>query len=139
MKKTMKHLAMLSTTALLVLGASFSAMAATQGWVSTNGRYQYLDSNGYAVTDEWKKSGDYWYYLDDDGNMATNKLIDDGSNYYVVDANGVMVTNQWAEMEDEDGETNWYYLQSSGKAKQDGFLTVDGKRYHFTDGKMDER
>lgn len=138
MKKTMKHLAMLSTTALLVLGASFSAMAATQGWVSTNGRYQYLDSNGYAVTDEWKKSGDYWYYLDEDGNMATSKLIDDGSNYYVVDANGVMVTNQWAEMEDEDGETYWYYLQSSGKAKQDGFLTVDGRRYHFTDGKMDE-
>ena len=49
-----------------------------------------------------------------------------------------MVKNQWQYLEDEDGEFYWFYFQNTGKAKDDGFLTVDQHKYHFTDGKMDE-
>lgn len=135
MKRSKKLLSALFAAAL-ASAISFTAFAATPGWVKTNGRYQYLDSNGYAVTDTWKKSGDFWYYLDSDGYMAVNALIDDGS-YYVVNGEGVMLTNRWAQATNEDGDIDWYYLQSSGKAKEEGFLTINDKKYHFSEGKMD--
>lgn len=138
MKKSMKLVAVVSTTALLAMGAAFTSMAAV-GWVQEKGTWRYYDRDGYYVTEEWKKSNDTWYYLDENGNMAMDRLIADGDHYYGVDANGAMIKNEWREfIDDDDDEAHWYYFQSSGKAKDNGFLTVDGERYHFTDGKMDE-
>ena len=139
MKKNKKLVAVLSTAAFLTLGASFSSMAAT-GWVQNNGSWQYSDKDGSYVTDSWKKSGDTWYYLDDDGKMVTDTLIEDNGNYYAVDKKGAMVSNAWQELvdKDSDNESHWYYFQSSGKAKDNGFLTIGAERYHFTDSKMDE-
>lgn len=133
--RNLKRIFIMAFTVAMVGVIHLTAFAAA-GWVKTNGRDQYLDSNGYAVTDSWRKSGDYWYYLDSDGYMAVSRLIDDGS-YYVVNDQGVMLTNQWAQAADDDGEINWYYLQSTGKAKENGFLTIGGVKYHFTEGKMD--
>jgi len=135
MKRKRKLLFMLFM-AIAMLSISFTALAADQGWVRKDGKYQYLDSSGYAITNTWKKSGEKWYYLGSDGYMAVNCLIDDG-NYYIVNESGAMLTNQWAQAADEDGEINWYYLQSTGKAKENGFLTINGKRYHFSESKMD--
>ena len=149
MRKQTKLVAVLSTAALLAIGASMTSFAA-QGWAEEDATWVYYDKNGDKVTDSWKKSGDNWYYLDSDGEMAADVLIEDDDNYYYVDENGAMVRNQWVAVENEDaGEEDepdhyWYYFQSNGKAykRSDDSnslspKTINGKKYAFdTDGKM---
>ena len=148
MKKQTKLVAVLSTAALLAIGASMTSFAAT-GWAEEDGTWVYYDKDGERATDTWKKSGNNWYYLDSDGEMAIDQLIEDGDNYYYVDVNGVMASNQWVAIENEDaGEDNepehyWYYFQANGKALKNGdnssvaLKTVNGKKYAFDEeGKM---
>ena len=89
-----KLVAVLSTAALLAIGASMTSFAA-QGWAEEDGTWVYYNRDGERATDQWKKSGNNWYYLDSDGEMAIDTLIEDGDNYYYVDINGVMASNQW--------------------------------------------
>ena len=148
MKKQTKLVAVLSTAALLAIGASMTSFAAT-GWAEEDGTWVYYDRNGDKVTDKWAKSGNNWYYLDSNGEMAVDTLIEDGDNYYYVDINGVMAANQWVAIDNEDaGDDNepehyWYYFQANGKALKNGdnnkvaLKTVNGKKYAFDDeGKM---
>ena len=147
MKKQTKLVAVLSTAALLAIGASMTSFAAT-GWAEEDGTWVYYDRNGDKVTDKWAKSGNNWYYLDNDGEMAVDQLIEDGDNYYYVDVNGVMVSNQWVAIENEDAgdddepEAFWYYFQANGKAMKNttnkvALKTINGKKYTFDDeGKM---
>lgn len=148
MKKQTKLVAVLSTAALLAIGASMTSFAAT-GWAEEDGTWVYYDRNGDKVTDKWAKSGNNWYYLDGNGEMAVDTLIEDGDNYYYVDANGVMAANQWVAIDNEDAgqddepEHYWYYFQANGKALKQGdnsdisLKTVNGKKYAFDDeGKM---
>ena len=148
MKKQTKLVAVLSTAALLAIGASMTSFAAT-GWAEEDGTWVYYDRNGDKVTDKWAKSGNNWYYLDSNGEMAVDTLIEDGDNYYYVDINGVMAANQWVAIDNEDAgqddepEHYWYYFQANGKALKQGdsstvaLKTVNGKKYAFDDeGKM---
>ena len=148
MKKQTKLVAVLSTAALLAIGASMTSFAAT-GWAEEDGTWVYYDRDGERATDSWKKSGNNWYYLDSDGEMAIDQLIEDGDNYYYVDINGVMASNQWVAIENEDAgeddepEHDWYYFQANGKALTNGdndkvsLKTINGKKYAFDDeGKM---
>ena len=148
MKKQTKLVAVLSTAALLAIGASMTSFAAT-GWAEEDGTWVYYDRNGDKVTDKWAKSGNNWYYLDSDGEMAVDTLIEDGDNYYYVDVNGVMAANQWVAIdnenagEDDEPEHYWYYFQANGKALKQGdsssvaLKTINGKKYAFDDeGKM---
>ena len=148
MKKQTKLVAVLSTAALLAIGASMTSFAAT-GWAEEDGTWVYYDRNGDKVTDKWAKSGNNWYYLDSDGEMAVDQLIEDGDNYYYVDVNGVMAANQWVAIDNEDAgqddepEHYWYYFQANGKALKQGdntnvaLKTINGKKYAFDDeGKM---
>ena len=148
MKKQTKLVAVLSTAALLAIGASMTSFAAT-GWAEEDGTWVYYNRDGERATDSWKKSGNNWYYLDSDGEMAIDQLIEDGDNYYYVDINGVMASNQWVAIENEDaGEDNepehyWYYFQANGKALTNGdnsniaLKTINGKKYAFDEeGKM---
>ena len=148
MKKQTKLVAVLSTAALLAIGASMTSFAAT-GWAEEDGTWVYYDRNGDKVTDKWAKSGNNWYYLDSDGEMAVDTLIEDGDNYYYVDVNGVMAANQWVAIDNEDAgeddepEHYWYYFQANGKAYKQGdgssvaLKTINGKKYAFDDeGKM---
>ena len=147
MRKQTKLVAVLSTAALLAIGASMTSFAA-QGWAEEDGTWVYYDRNGDRVTDKWAKSGNNWYYLDSDGEMAIDTLIEDGDNYYYVDINGVMASNQWVAIENEDAgdddepDNYWYYFQANGKAlKNSGdnvsLKTINGKKYAFDDeGKM---
>ena len=124
MRKQTKLVAVLSTAALLAVGASMTSLAAT-GWVEEDSTWVYYDKDGGRVTDKWAKSGDNWYYLDGSGEMAIDTLIEDGGNYYYLDVNGVMVTNQWVAIENENAGTDnepdewWYYFQANGKALRD--------------------
>ncbi|MCB7319136.1 argininosuccinate lyase [Lacrimispora sp. 210928-DFI.3.58] len=148
MRKQTKLVAVLSTAALLAIGASMTSFAAT-GWAEEDGTWVYYNRDGERATDSWKKSGNNWYYLDSDGEMAIDQLIEDGDNYYYVDINGVMASNQWVAIENEDaGEDDepdhyWYYFQANGKALTNGdndkvsLKTINGKKYAFDDeGKM---
>ena len=148
MKKQTKLVAVLSTAALLAIGASMTSFAAT-GWAEEDGTWVYYDRNGDKVTDKWAKSGNNWYYLDSNGEMAVDQLIEDGDNYYYVDVNGVMAANQWVAIDNEDAgdddepEHYWYYFQANGKAYKQGdnsdvaLKTINGKKYAFDDeGKM---
>ena len=148
MKKQTKLVAVLSTAALLAIGASMTSFAAT-GWAEEDGTWVYYDRNGDKVTDKWAKSGNNWYYLDSNGEMAVDTLIEDGDNYYYVDINGVMAANQWVAIDNEDAgdddepEHYWYYFQANGKALKQGdnsnvaLKTINGKKYAFDDeGKM---
>ena len=148
MKKQTKLVAVLSTAALLAIGASMTSFAAT-GWAEEDGTWVYYDRNGDKVTDKWAKSGNNWYYLDSNGEMAVDTLIEDGDDYYYVDVNGVMAANQWVAIDNEDAgeddepEHYWYYFQANGKAYTNGdnskvsLKTINGKKYAFDDeGKM---
>jgi glucan-binding YG repeat protein len=151
MRKQTKLVAVLSTAALLALGASMSSFAAT-GWQEENGTWVYYDKSGDKETEQWAKSGDNWFYLNDDGEMATDIIVEHKDNYYYVDENGSMVTNKWVSVEntnyDSDSENepvnNWYYFGANGKAYKStsnnsspSFKVVNGKKYIFNDeGKM---
>ena len=148
MRKQTKLVAVLSTAALLAIGASMTSFAAT-GWAEEEGTWVYYNRDGERATEQWKKSGNNWYYLDSDGEMAIDTLIEDGDNYYYVDINGVMASNQWVAIDNEDaGEDDepdhyWYYFQANGKALTNGtndkvsLKTVNGKKYAFDDeGRM---
>ena len=90
MRKQTKLVAVLSTAALLALGASMSSFAAT-GWQEENGTWVYYDKSGDKETEKWEKSGDNWFYLNEDGEMATDLIVEYNDNYYYVDDNGSMV------------------------------------------------
>ena len=148
MRKQTKLVAVLSTAALLAIGASMTSFAAT-GWAEEDGTWVYYNRDGERATDQWRKSGNNWYWLDSNGEMAIDQLIEDGDNYYYVDINGVMAANQWVAIDNEDAGQDdepdhyWYYFQANGKALKNGdnskvaLKTVNGKKYAFDDeGKM---
>ena len=153
MRKQTKLVAVLSTAALLALGASMSSFAAT-GWQEENGTWVYYNKSGDLETEKWEKSGDNWFYLNEDGEMATDVVVEYSDNYYYVDENGAMATNKWVSVEnddydggdddDEEPMNHWYYFGSNGKAYKSSstgnsasFKAVNGKKYVFDDeGKM---
>ena len=150
MRKQTKLVAVLSTAALLAIGASMTSFAAT-GWQEEDGTWVYYDRDEERVTEEWRRSGDNWFWLDDNGEMAVDQLIEDDDDYYYVNEAGAMVSNQWVAIENEDaGEDDepdvyWYYFQANGKAykRSDSATTslsaktINGKKYAFdTEGKM---
>ena len=144
MRKQTKLVAVLSAAALMAIGASATAFAATAHWDQEDGEWVYLDRNGDKVTDEWKKSNGYWYYLDEDGYMAKDRVIEDDDDKYYVDSNGVRVTNAWVSMDNDDLlddddqseeiDTVWMYFDGNGKAL--GCDTTNGeiKKLSYGDG-----
>ena len=80
MRKQTKLVAVLSTAALLAIGASMTSFAAT-GWVEEDGTWVYYNRDEERATEEWKKSGDNWFWLDDNGEMAVDQLIEDDDGY----------------------------------------------------------
>ena len=144
MRKQTKLVAVLSAAALMAIGASATAFAATAHWDQEDGEWVYLDRNGDKVTDEWKKSNGYWYYLDEDGYMAKDQVIEDDDDKYYVDSNGVRVTNAWVSMDNDDLlddddqseeiDTVWMYFDGNGKAL--GCDTTNGeiKKLSYGDG-----
>ena len=144
MRKQTKLVAVLSTAALLAIGASMTSFAAT-GWAEEDGTWVYYTRDGERATEKWAKSGNNWYYLDDAGEMAIDQLVEYSDDYYYVDINGVTASNQWVAIDNEDaGNDNepdhyWYYFQANGKALKGpdsgkiSLKTINGKKYAFND------
>lgn len=83
--------------------------AATNGWVSSNGKWQYY-VNGVAVTG-WRQIDSVWYYFDTDTYMVTGWKKISGKWYY-FNSSGAMVTGTVQ----IGSET--YYFESSGAMYQ---------------------
>ena len=61
------------------------------GWVSSNGKWYYMNSNGSMATG-WINLGGKWYYLNASGDMATSWVNSNGKWYY-LDNDGHMLAN----------------------------------------------
>lgn len=134
MQKSNKIAALAAVMTLAMAGTSFAAT----GWVQEGGSWRYQTKDGYAE-DEWKASGGHQFYLNEDGYMAADCLVEDGDHYYGLAKDGRRLENEWGFFEDDDDEEHWYWFGSNGRAKTDGFQTIDGKKYHFDEeGRMDE-
>lgn len=138
MKK--KLIAVLTTSALLAMGASMTSFAA--GWEKDGeGIWHYYDADGELLANEWKKDGSRWFYLDDDGNMLTSSWVDDES---YVNENGVRLVNAWIKTTSEDSVDDpaedgdaWYYFDAKGRKVTGDSKKINGKTYYFDDdGKM---
>ena len=140
MKKKNFCVAVLSASAVLALGASFSSFAA---WKAVNSEWVYTDNNGNNVTSAWRTDNGESYYLGDDGYMVRNTLLEDNGNYYYLRNGGQMLKNGWRFLEnpswqgdDKVGDASWYYFDSNGRALRTTGDTVKiadigGKKYAF--------
>ena len=86
------------------------------GWVSSNGSWSYINTDGSKATG-WVKDGFAWYFLNSNGIMQTG-WIKDGSTWYYLNPSGAMATG-WINQ-----SGTWYYLNSSGAMLSN--TTVDG-------------
>ncbi len=120
MKHNTRSILIPCAAAIFTIGAAFSSFAAS-GWHMEDESWVYLESDGSRATNTFKKSGSNWYWLDEDGNMAYSQIVEYNDDYYYVNSAGAMVHNEWRSIENEDAgddepDTWWYYLSSSGKA-----------------------
>ena len=119
MRKQMKIAAVLSATALLAIGASFTSMAAEKGtWVLEDAGWVCYDKDGDAYEDEFCLDGGKEYYVGEDGVMLTDSWVDYDGNMYYVGSTGEKTTGAWKQLvphDDEDADEEWYYFQTSGK------------------------
>lgn len=143
MKRQFKAAAVVSTAALLAIGASFTSMAASQAktgtWVlEADGWYCY-DKNGEAYTSEWCYSYGKEYFVDEDGLLATHSWVEDDDYFYFVGSTGAKTVNDWRYItapDDADGEEAWFWFDAKGKMAT-GKKVIGGKTYYFDqDGKM---
>lgn len=138
MKK--KNLTIGLTLALSIMSVVPTLAAGQSGWVLKDDVWYYNDRNGNAERDVWRDNATKTakFYLGLDGKMVTNSVIEYEGDTYYVNGDGVQSRNQWRLLDvDNEGESRWYYFGETGKAYEDGWKNIDGKRYHFTDYKMD--
>lgn len=135
----MRKMKLVLLTLAITTSASLSAFAAhKEGWVQEKEGWYYYDKSGEVVEDTWKTdSSKNFFYLGEDGKMVTSSLVESGDSIYFVDEHGVQVKNQWrlvdVENDDHEKEPRWFYFGSNGKAYEDGWKTINGKKYSFDD------
>ena len=141
MRKQMKIAAVLSATALLAIGASFTAMAAEKGtWALEDEGWVCYDKDGDLYEDVFCLDGDKEYYVGDDGVMLTDSWVDYDGNMYYVDVYGEKVKSEWQQLvphNDEDAEEEYYWFKASGKMARNEKLVINGATYYFgNEGQM---
>ena len=113
------------------------------GWARENGVWYYW-RNGEALTGIHKlpsyvsgETGKYWYIFDENGvcgDKFTGKFENDGKSYYA--RMGELVSG-WISIADSDGQSYFYYFDTSDYTMYTGVRTVRGLTYTFNDqGKL---
>ena len=141
MRKQTKIAAVVSAAALLALGASITSFAASKGtWMMVDDEWYCYDKNGDVYTNTFCSSNGKEYYVGDDGAIVTSSWVEYNSDYYFVNSSGAKVTNDWrltAPIDDENGDEQWFYFQSTGKRANNKKILYKGHTYYFdADGKM---
>lgn len=135
MKKQMRIAAVTSAAALLAIGASFTSMAAQKGtWRLEDGDWYCINSDGDAIEDAFCLSNGKEFYVGDDGRLVSSAWVEVDSTWYYVNSAGEKVVNEWrftTPAEDEEGDEEWFYLQSNGKRAESKKLVINGKTYYF--------
>ena len=127
-----------------------SGTKAKEQWVFNQEQesWYYLKSDGQKAQNEWIQQGQEKYYLKEDGKMAKDEWITQGENQYYINSQGKMLKNAWLGKNYisengnkvkqawiyDDNYSSWFYLQQNGTYAENGWLTIDGKDYHFKSG-----
>ena len=127
-----------------------SGAKAKEQWVFNQEQesWYYLKSDGQKAQNEWIQQGQEKYYLKEDGKMAKDEWITQGQNQYYINSQGKMLKNAWLGKNYisengnkvkqawiyDDNYSSWFYLQQDGTYAEKGWLTIDGKDYHFKSG-----
>ena len=127
-----------------------SGAKAKEQWVFNQEQesWYYLKSDGQKAQKEWIQQGQEKYYLKEDGKMAKDEWITQGENQYYINSQGKMLKNAWLGKNYisenghkvkqawiyDDNYSSWFYLQKDGTYAENGWLTIDGKDYHFKSG-----
>ena len=127
-----------------------SGAKAKEQWVFNQEQesWYYLKSDGQKAQNEWIQQGQEKYYLKEDGKMAKDEWITQGENQYYINSQGKMLKNAWLGKNYisengnkvkqawiyDDNYSSWFYLQQDGTYAEKGWLTIDGKDYHFKSG-----
>ena len=139
MKKQTK---VLLASALLALGASFTAMAAENGtWVLESDGWYCYDEDGDAYTEEFCYSYGTEYYMDEDGLLASSVWVDDYDEYvYYIGSDGSKTKNAWkllVPFDDDEADEEWYYFDAKGHMVKEKRLNLGENWYYFDeDGRM---
>ncbi len=135
MKKFLKHGLTVSAAALFTLGLTTVSFAVSKGtWLMVDGEWYCYDSNGDIYENTFCTSNGKDYYVGDDGMLVRSAWVEYDGDYYFVNSSGQKITNDWrltTPYDDEDGEENWFYFQSTGKMATGKKLTIKGKTYFF--------
>ena len=96
-------------------------------WGKIGSKPAYFDKNNRQVKDAWISTGGKYYYLNSSGYRASGWKVDDdnGKTYYLDPTTGEM-KNGWINL-----NNNWYYLGLNG-VMQKGWLYLNKKWYYFT-------
>ena len=127
-----------------------SGAKAKEQWVFNQEQesWYYLKSDGQKAQNEWIQQGQEKYYLKEDGKMAKDEWVTQGENQYYINSQGKMLKNAWLGKNYisenghkvkqawiyDDNYSSWFYLQQDGTYAENGWLTIDGKDYHFKSG-----
>lgn len=127
-----------------------SGAKAKEQWVFNQEQesWYYLKSDGQKAQKQWIQQGQEKYYLKEDGKMAKDEWITQGENQYYINSQGKMLKNAWLGKNYisenghkvkqawiyDDNYSSWFYLQKDGTYAENGWLTIDGKDYHFKSG-----
>lgn len=96
-------------------------------WGKIGNKPAYFDKNNRQVKDAWISTGGKYYYLNSSGYRASGWKVDDktGQTYYLDPTTGEM-RKGWMNL-----NNSWYYLGLNGVMKK-GWLNLNGKWYYFT-------
>lgn len=140
MRKFIKKALVFTMAGVMAISTAVTSLAAT-GWQYDNTiqNWQYFEYDE-PVVDEWQKSGDHMFYLNEDGVMAISTVVEnDNGTLSYVNSEGAKVSNEWryVQIPAEDNEEHWIYLKANGQSEDNGWATINGKKYHFIDNVMD--
>ena len=136
MKRQMKIAAVVSATALLAIGASFTSMAAakTGNWKNEDGTWYCYDKNGDVIENEFCMDGNKEFYVGDDGAIVYSSWVEHDGHMYYIQSDGSKASGVWKQLtpyEDEDADEAWYWFTASGKRLDSDYVTYEGARYYF--------
>lgn len=96
-------------------------------WGTVKGKPVYFDKNNRQVKEAWISTGGKYYYLNSSGYRASGWKVDDadGKTYYLDPTTGEM-RKSWMNL-----NNGWYYLGKNG-VMQKGWQYISGKWYYFT-------
>jgi len=141
MKKCLRNGLAISAVVLSTFGLSTISFAASKGtWMNMDGEWYCYNSNGDFYKNTFCTSNGKDYYVGDTGTLVRSDWVEYDGNYYFVNSSGQKIINDWrltAPYDNEYGEAQWFYFQSTGKMAAGKKLTIKGKTYFFdSEGRM---